>query len=1020
MKNVAAIFAVIALQGVVSGLEIPLTVEEPIGVARHNAPVTSGVCLPRGQFPADHRFSLFDGDSEILLQVTPLVVQKDGTLRWVLLDFQLSIAAREVKRLTLMSKPGNAKPTAVLRIIETEDATTINTGSLSFRVSKTKPLRLFDMVRVRGKQVVSGGEVEFVEAKTGLRYAAGKPEKVFFEYRGPLRATLGVDGVYEPDHCARLRGEDEYRLKYITRITAWAGRTDVRIQHILANSNSEQVYHANLKSASIGLRHTLGKDAEAFVAAGGVSAKLGDVGSVWLHQGKMNRYYGSPIVDAAKAGAGGRTMWTGADCGGWIAVHKGKSTLVVCDRDFVGDPPRKLQLDKDGIKIEFVSEKFSGGRGVPFASDHFWLYDLSHKVADVWIDFAATGNSDLYAQAVRERLMAFAPGEWYSGCDVFGVGPFGTLEDEKKVYQKWGWKFTDRQVPKSAPAPHAFVRWEDNHYESEADSAEALLLMAIRTGQRGFFDRGEAWARYHARLHAWRSDGWVYDDGAIWFPQGGPLGTRPNRKPSNVSYKHWGKGTGDDKELWHLVQGKSCYCHFYGAGLVDYFLLTGERDYLEAAIDLAEQKNSEFRKHRQFTPGKSTIRSTRGFGRGFYVITHLLEAVPDNDFVADLARLCRDVLWECPNLDERGFAPCHIGSGFGGFDPKKNVPPQMKQFLDEREIAIDEKGWLTDRSGKRWPVVCLGGTWQHAYVQGAAERYARLLDDEDMADFAVAFGRFAAKFLLSEKCKQTHYYAYMDVPVKGEAWDPWKFQPEHTATKDGEGCVHSGWYTRFFPDAIAKAYSFTGDTRLLDRAREFWHHGSKRGYRTRRLSAGWDAAGRFANHTPPKDDTVLSTSRMFYEWALRRSDNDPPRAIMDLKVHDLGDGEGVVSFTAPSDVGGGKVARYQVKCAEHPLVAYEDYDFARDDGLKRNFWRAANVSGEPPPSSPGTKEQFTVTEVPKARTLYFVVVSYDDSHNRSALSNLACAQIRKQYDCSRGEEEVSDGEGREGVRHVLR
>ena len=45
------------------------------------------------------------------------------------------------------------------------------------------------------------------------------------------------------------------------------------------------------------------------------------------------------------------------------------------------------------------------------------------------------------------------------------------------------------------------------------------------------------------------------------------------------------------------------------------------------------------------------------FGRGFYVLTHLLEAMPNDALVRDLAGLCRDVLWQCPNLDERGFAP---------------------------------------------------------------------------------------------------------------------------------------------------------------------------------------------------------------------------------------------------------------------------------------------------------------------------------------------------------------------------
>ncbi|MDP2899251.1 MAG: hypothetical protein Q8Q12_22165, partial [bacterium] len=298
----------------------------------------------------------------------------------------------------------------------------------------------------------------------------------------------------------------------------------------------------------------------------------------------------------------------------------------------------------------------------------------------------------------------------------------------------------------------------------------------------------------------------------------------------------------------------------------------------------------------------------------------------------------------------------------------------------------------TDRAWNRWPVVCLGGTWQHFYVQAAAERYARLFDDEDMADFTAAFGQFAAKYLLSEKCKQTHYYAYMDVPLKGEAWDLWKFQPDHTATKDGEGCVHSGWYTRFFPDAMAKAYSLTGDARLLRRAQEFWHCGSKRGYQTKSLSAGWNEVGMFANHVPPKDDTVLSTSRMFYEWSHRRRDNEPPAPIRDLEIFRLGGGRPLVRFTAPADGGGGKVSRYQVKCAELPIVTYEDYDFARDNGVRGNFWRATNLKGEPSPSFPDAREEFIVAGVPDSEPLYFVVVSYDDSDNRGSLSNIAGAR----------------------------
>ena len=155
------------------------------------------------------------------------------------------------------------------------------------------------------------------------------------------------------------------------------------------------------------------------------------------------------------------------------------------------------------------------------------------------------------------------------------------------------------------------------------------------------------------------------------------------------------------------------------------------------------------------------------------------------------------------------------------------------------------------------------------------------------------------------------------------------------------------------------------------------------------ISRGWDAVGAFANHVPPKEDSVLSTGRTFYEWTHPRSDSNPPQPIRDLSVARLENGKVTVRFTTPADVGGGKLVRYQVKCAELPIVAYDEYDFALDDGVKRNLWRATNVQGEPLPSEPGTAEQFIVSGVPGADQLYFVVVSYDDSSNRSELSNLA-------------------------------
>ena len=41
--------------------------------------------------------------------------------------------------------------------------------------------------------------------------------------------------------------------------------------------------------------------------------------------------------------------------------------------------------------------------------------------------------------------------------------------------------------------------------------------MYLRTGRRAFFDAAEAWANYFMDLQTWRTDGWRWKDGGVWW-----------------------------------------------------------------------------------------------------------------------------------------------------------------------------------------------------------------------------------------------------------------------------------------------------------------------------------------------------------------------------------------------------------------------------------------------------------------------------------------------------------------------
>ena len=976
MRSSAALLLTLAARCVLAAaLEVPVIVEEPAGVARRGEPVSGGIALPPGQFKPGAAFALVDGTIPLPVQVAPLVLGPKGFLRWILLDYQLDLEPNERRTLTLRAA-GPAKPARQLRTVDGAQALIVDTGAIRFTVSKTKPFGLFDGVEAGGKPVVLGGAVSYVDAATDQRSPAAPPESVKLLYNGPLRVTLEVRGPFT--------GDDAGRLRYRTTVTAWAGRSDVLVRHTLINSREDRRVHTKVKSSAIELKPAQPAD-HAVVGIDDASVRVARVeGPCTLHQGLLPSMEkpGRLTKGEAEAVAENKT-------GNWIAL----GPVWVMDRFLATDPPRLLAVRADGtLVLDAAPRRFDGVkdgkrvRGQPFESDFRWLFDCTQLSSEYRIDFAAPAEPAALAaraKAAAARVWGFAPGSWYAQCDVLAVGPFGTLDDEKACHKLWGW--TAGKEPVAKKDPTRFVAWEDNHYESEADSTEALILMFLRTGHRGWFDEAEAWARYHTDIQTWRTDGWTWKDGAVWFPTGGPLGNRPQRPAADSRgfVPPWHKqATVRDRSLWHICIAKECYCHFYGAGIVDWFCLTGDRDALDAAIDKCELKLDEFARARKFEPGKSGIASTRGFGRGFYVAVRTWMAVPENPVVQKVIDLCRDTYLQLPDtyLDERGVYAVVQNKP----PSKRYLTPGIKDYMNDFDITVDAKGVFHGKDGGTWTWRDIGGTWMISYIDYAVDMLARHTGDEDLIDHAIATGQFTARFMMSPVAKQTWYYTALDIPIRGQMLDPWRYdgldRSEH-----GEGPKHSGWYTRFFPDVCAIGYAWTGEKPLLDAARRFWSYGNRRGYRTTKLYP----QHAYAYHRPPKDDSTLSTARLFYLATHPRKDSQPPAAVGDLAAELLGDGKARITFTAPADAGGGRAVRYQVKAATLPIAPYEDWLYARDSGKKRNWWKATNCKGEPTPSKPGTKESFVVTGVPTARPLYLAVRTFDDSSNRSAMSNLA-------------------------------
>src|SRR5262245_5168037 len=95
--------------------------------------------------------------------------------------------------------------------------------------------------------------------------------------------------------------------------------------------------------------------------------------------------------------------------------------------------------------------------------------------------------------APAQNVPATAP-----GARIVGGYPMPTLQDEKKTYSSWGWKWAGSKEPSAVTEPirNYSVSNPDIHSDTEGDDLWTYLMMYLRTGNSVYLNRATAWARY--------------------------------------------------------------------------------------------------------------------------------------------------------------------------------------------------------------------------------------------------------------------------------------------------------------------------------------------------------------------------------------------------------------------------------------------------------------------------------------------------------------------------------------------
>jgi len=573
---------------------VQLTVAEPSGAARSNWPVTSGIPLGQGIVRDGEQAALFAGDGlQILLQTEVLSRWPDGSARWLLLDFQIDIAAGETKRLTLHcgSDVGRAPITNGVQAVSRDETVVIDTGPMRVAVSP-KSFRLLDDVRLDRDGDGSFTDAERLTAGGTAGIKMRNPDgeiftadlsvaQVVIEQNGPLRACVRLEGQH-----ASQRGT---MFRYVVRIHAFRGQPYLKLCYTFVNDYQPELM---ARIDSLALKFQL-RDA---------------ANPVYLTDGRRTDAGRVDQIDDRTCEINGKL--SGQRARGWIAQGSQHGGMAVGVREFWQNWPKGFEQKPGELQVDICPD-FPAGRydNQPITEEcklYYYLRDGVYsfkcgqaRTHELWATFFGGAPEptglDQFFRAVETPLLAQCEPAYIVASRV--KGPLSPANADKHggydalVDNYFDQHLADRDRVREFGMLN-FGDWYNTNWDSwgnlEYDTARIWFQQYLRTGDRRYFDRAEQAARHfedvdilHVTHPEIRSFPGTNDmrAGQVWPHLVGHTGGYYGRYV-NGQYE----GLATLKMTGAYQVGLWDHGHTWIGGVFDHYLLTGDRRALEVGI----------------------------------------------------------------------------------------------------------------------------------------------------------------------------------------------------------------------------------------------------------------------------------------------------------------------------------------------------------------------------------------------------------------------------------------------------
>jgi PcRGLX-like N-terminal RIFT barrel domain/PcRGLX-like protein C-terminal alpha/alpha toroid domain len=446
-------------------------------------PVTGGVPIAEGTAPPGVVFSLADEQgSPVPLQTTVLAQWKDGSARWVLLDFQSTPSDKARQQYSLAWGPSEAVPAPPAAVTQrTGERPEIESGDVSVAGAEGALLSISERVDVLLSLTDGEGQV-----------CPAVVESTDVDTDGPMRSTLALKGSFRTPDGARV-------FQFRMRASVYAGLSRVRLEPLI------------LVDADAGVLQRI-RDLKLVIRPRGAvrSAHLaGEPG--WTGQPESEvRLFQFDDEQYRIEGADG----TGGKAPGWASIDDGKGLVAVALRDFWQQWPKSIETSPDGLSVGLFP-RFNEGdfahmqpwykHQYLFDGDCYQLRTGQARRWDIWLDMA--GDGPVLAQTANAPRVPVADPAQAIGTGVWGaIAPAGI--PEMAEYDPWAENlFAAYCESIESQRDYGAMNWGDwfgerkvNWGNHEYDTAQQLLMQFARTGDPEYFYVADAAARHSSEV----------------------------------------------------------------------------------------------------------------------------------------------------------------------------------------------------------------------------------------------------------------------------------------------------------------------------------------------------------------------------------------------------------------------------------------------------------------------------------------------------------------------------------------